>query len=322
MRRFLEDLAIVQNTDRTMRLLRGVGAPAAERITDEPQGLSEGVGRCFFVDSGSSLAASSNTGLEPRLPLATLAQALSAAEANRGDVIYLAAGHAENVAAAYNITKAGVSIVGLGRGNLRPTFTFTATAANFAISAADVYIHNIACSGGIDEVVSLFVISGARCTLDDVGYIENATYNVRQFVLTTAAADDLKIINCNHVHETVSDATSAIWIELIGADRAKILDSSFFITLPNHASSSTIAVTGTAALNIEVGRVYINQRGGTTQDNIMSFVANTTGFVHDVRAFGDVGTLAASMDLASCGVSEVYVATTVLKNGILEPVVA
>ena len=312
--RFLTDL------DRYGTLLKRLGS---EPSIGYPSGESNAnMPNIFFVDSGNGAAG--NSGRSPDRAISTIDAAIGLCTANRGDVIVVLPGHSESISTAGGIAAdvAGINIIGVGTGSLRPTVLFTGTAATIAVSAANVYINNIACKGGIDEVVSLIVVSAADCTLDNIGYIEDTAYNVRQFVLTTTAADDLVIKNCHHVHATVSAATSCIWVELIGADRAKILDCSFIITLPNHASSSTIAVTGTLATDVQVGRVVICQTGGTTQDNLMSFITNTTGMVHDVRAFGNVGTLAASMDLASCGVSEVYVATTVLKNGILEPVVA
>src|SRR3954463_12035420 len=106
------DLAIAQDIDRTMRFLRRSGLGPVERIVEEPQGLAEGVGRTFFVSSTSSKSASTNTGLEPSAPFSTIAQAVAAASADRGDVIYVMAGHAETVTASLlTINKAGVQII-------------------------------------------------------------------------------------------------------------------------------------------------------------------------------------------------------------------
>ena len=59
------DLSEVQTIDRLMRLIR---KDNVEKLNDEPQGLSEGIGRTFFVSSTSSKAASTNSGLEPSAP--------------------------------------------------------------------------------------------------------------------------------------------------------------------------------------------------------------------------------------------------------------
>ena len=62
-------------------------------------------------------------------PFSTVDYAIGRCTANRGDIIMVMPGHAEDVGSASAITSdiAGVAIVGLGTGAKRPTFTFTAT---------------------------------------------------------------------------------------------------------------------------------------------------------------------------------------------------
>ena len=50
-------------------------------------------------------------------------------------------------------SKAGVSVVGIGRGSDRPTFTFTATAGSFEIDSANTLIENVLFTAGISAVV-------------------------------------------------------------------------------------------------------------------------------------------------------------------------
>jgi L-asparaginase/Glu-tRNA(Gln) amidotransferase subunit D len=66
----------------------------------------------------------------PKQPAATLDGAIGKTTANNGDLILVHPGHSETLSAAAAITcdVAGVTIVGLGTGNNRPTFTLdTAT---------------------------------------------------------------------------------------------------------------------------------------------------------------------------------------------------
>src|ERR1700730_8504833 len=58
-------------------------------------------------------------------PFATLAYALSQGGLAAGDIVVVAEGHVENVAAAAGIlaSVAGVQVVGLGSGTKAPTFT-------------------------------------------------------------------------------------------------------------------------------------------------------------------------------------------------------
>lgn len=66
---------------------------------------------------------------DPTFPLASVfgtSGALSFCQANSGDIIVVAPGHTENLATGAAITiPAGVTIIGGGYGNARPTFTYT-----------------------------------------------------------------------------------------------------------------------------------------------------------------------------------------------------
>src|SRR4051812_2686908 len=89
-------------------------------------------GTAYFVCNLTNKNGSDgNSGLTPAQPLATVAKALTLVTANNDDVIYVMQGHAENIASASAIacSVAGVSIVGLGNGNLRPTFTWKTIAS-------------------------------------------------------------------------------------------------------------------------------------------------------------------------------------------------
>ena len=271
-----------------------------------------------YVDSNAS---SGGNGLSWDGAHLTLQAAITASKAD--DIIFVAPTHAENVAtaAAITVSVAGLSIVGLGNKNRRPTFTWSGTAGTISVTAADVLISNIVCTCSVDEVVSMWNVTGKRVTLDRVDYVETSGSQAIQFLLTTAAADDFTLQNCDHRALNVA-GSAQLWIELIGTDFARIIDNYFSLVLSNNATSTAINVTTTAAIQVLIARNYICQTGGTTQDNFISLVASTTGLVADNRIGGDVGTLAASVDLASAYGSENYIATTVNKSGILDPVVA
>ena len=271
-----------------------------------------------FVDSNAS---SGGNGLSWDGAHTTLAAAITACATD--DVIFVAPAHAENVATAAAITvdKAGISIIGLGNKNRRPTFTWSGTAGTISVTAADVLISNIVCTASVDEVVSMWSISGKRVTLDRVDYVETSGSTTIQFLVTTAAADDFTLQNCDH--RVLNAAASAqLWINIVGSDFSRIIDNVFSLVLSNDATSTAINYSTTASIQVLIARNYICQTGGTTQDNFISLVTATTGLAADNRIGGDVGTLAASVDLASVYGSENFVATTVNKSGILDPVVA
>lgn len=281
--------------------------------------MAQQFGNDWYVNSAAS---SGGDGASPSSAKTTLAAALAIAQS--GDRIFIAPGHTETIATAGGITvsQSGLTIVGLGVAGTRPTFTWSATGSTFLVSGASNIISNIRCTCSADEVASLFSITGARNTLNAVDYFETASMTPINFLTTTTGGVDLQLSNMRHYQATASGAANASWIILTGADRFRMLDCVFFITLPNGATSSILNSTGTASVNIQVSRCVLTQLGGTTQDNIISLMAGCTGQLTEVYCSGDVGTLAASIDLASAFANQVYSGTTVNKNGILDPVVA
>ena len=97
-------------------------------------------GTYFFVSSGTG--SNSHSGKNPAEALATIDYAIGKCTDSKGDVIVVMPGHAETISAAGGITAdvAGITIIGLGNGGLRPIITFSGTASTFVISAANVTV--------------------------------------------------------------------------------------------------------------------------------------------------------------------------------------
>src|SRR5258705_1677161 len=109
---------------------------ALNALSAYPEGFGGGVsvrglplitsfaGNVYWVSSSSG--SDGGKGTRER-PFATLAYAISRCTANQGDVIFVAPGHTETItsATALPFNVAGVTIVGVGAGATRPTFTFT-----------------------------------------------------------------------------------------------------------------------------------------------------------------------------------------------------
>lgn len=277
-------------------------------------------GNIFFVDSTHAAAANAaGGGQSPDTPLATLAYAIGLCTAAKGDVIYVMPGHAETIAAAAGIacSISGVSIIGLGIGANRPTFTFSAVGSTWTITAANVLIRNIVVTATAATTL-LFSSSAAGLTLDGVDYVEGSGVPL-QFLLTTAASDQLAVKNCFHVAVTAG-ASAQIWIQLVGPDDSRILDNTFVLALNNASGSYTIRAS-TAAVRAIILRNVILQTGGTTQTAAISLVAASTGFVGDNRVGANVTNIAGTVALASAYGANNYVTRTVNKSGILDPVV-
>ena len=132
-------------------------------------------------------------------PFATIAQGLSFAVANRGDIVLVMPGYTENVTAADGLAfnKAGTAVVGLGRGSLKPTITVdTVTGADVNLSADDVLIHNLRFVSDLANVVHCLQVTGADCTVDSCEFgTNNATDSFLTSVITTTAAFGFRFTN-------------------------------------------------------------------------------------------------------------------------------
>lgn len=158
-------------------------------------------GSVFWVHSGTGSDQASR-GKEPERPLASIDYAVGLCTADKGDVIVVMPGHAENVIEAAGIVLdiAGVKIVGLGSGSLRPTLTFkTAITADMDIDAANITIENILFVNGIDNLTAPIDVNAADFTMINCETRDNnASYHCDDFIVSCDAADRMKILNWTH----------------------------------------------------------------------------------------------------------------------------
>lgn len=277
-------------------------------------------GKVFYVHSGTG-ADTSARGLDKSAPFATLAFALTKCTASKGDVIYLMPGHAESLgaAAAIAVATAGVSIIGLGNGANRPTFTWHTTDATWTVTADNVLIQNIRTTVDLDEVVSMFSVTGANVTFDAVDFFETASAQAIQFMLTTAAADYLTIKNCRHIQLTAA-ASAQKWIQLVGTDASRIVDNSFQI-VANASTSSHLISGSTAVVYCEIARNLIEFIGATITI-VINLVTGSTGMISDNRiASGTSVATAAAITGDGCFMFDNKWADTAAASGLLAPVV-
>lgn len=152
-------------------------------------------GNEWFVDSvGGS---SSNDGRSWGTAKATYAQAEALAAA--GDIIYIADNHAEAIASAGAITVglAGLTIICLGNGTAKPTFTLgTATTATFKINAANVTLRNARFVCNIDSLVKFIDVNANGFTIEDCDFVTSSTKEALSFINIATTKDYLTIRRC------------------------------------------------------------------------------------------------------------------------------
>lgn len=234
-------------------------------------------GKVFFVNNSSAIAdngiggSDSNPGSYQK-PFSTIDYAIGRCTANRGDIIFVMPGHAETISAAAGIALdvAGVAIIGLGNGSLRPTLNFTATAATFTMSAANCSIKNLLLTGGIDAVVSMVVVSAADCAIEQCE-LRDVTGQMTAGILTTAAANRLKILD--HIHDGDTAAGSAAAIALVGGDRIEITVS----YMKGNFSVGGIDVRTTATTNLSVHDVDLFRTHNAADIFLVDTITGSTG---------------------------------------------
>ena len=173
-----------------------------ENITRLPNGLSSmgspvtggayvTTGSVFFVDSLTGL--DSNSGQDPDHAFATLDHAVGHCTSGVGDTIFVMPNHAENVTSDADVALdvSGISVIGLGRGETRPTFTFTQTASQFELDAHSIYIENLLFKSGIDAVVNPIIITAPNCTIVNCEYKDSAASNFEatDIIVMTSSGD-------------------------------------------------------------------------------------------------------------------------------------
>lgn len=247
-------------------------------------------GTYFFVQSTTGSAAGS--GLSPSEPFATVQQAIDKTTANAGDVIILMPRHAETVTAtSIAMNKAGVTVVGLGNGLSRPTFTFGAAAATITVSAADCVWANTICIANFLSVASAFTLSTAKdFRLDGNSFIDNSSIlDFLSIVVTNAtdnAADGLTVTN--NYYLSLPTTANAFVSVLAALARLTIADNHVDKAATNNAGQfltmSSKVVTGAqilrnraiiiGATNATVGIFITGSATTCTGDVALNFVSS------------------------------------------------
>lgn len=216
----------------------------------------------LYVHSGTG--DSGFLGETPDAPCATLDQAVNNATASTNAIIVVMPGHAETIsgAAGAAIDKIGLTIVCLGEGARKPTFSFSATDSTITMSAASCQILGYPIFiATIDSVVSGLVISAANCRADIEFRDTSASVEFVRGVLTTAAADHLVL---NVIHKGFAGGNAGVnVVRLVGSDNVKVNIDAYGIF-----STAAVEFLTTACLNVEVtGSVY--NIGSTDQSKLV-----------------------------------------------------
>lgn len=243
-------------------------------------------GNIFYVDSVTG--ASTNDGKTPATPVAALSTAIGLCTASKGDIVFVMPGHAESISSstALTLNKAGVSIIGLGVGATRPTFTIdTANTATINVTATSIAFINCRVIANFLSIAAAFTLTtAARFILRDC-YIADTSgvLNLLNVIKSTGAAntvDGLTAINntwaglgttsVNSFILSANDIDSAAWLNNV-VILARTATAAVFATisagvLTNLTCMDNVAISKQTA---DTGGGFINV-GGTTSSGIVA----------------------------------------------------
>ncbi len=158
-------------------------------------------GNVWFVKSSIGTNAS-GYGKNPDAPFAGIDYAVGQCTANNGDVIIVLPGHNEGItaAAAIDLDVAGITVLGIGTGSLKPTIDFDHADASVAIGADNVTVKNIRFRTSANAVVvGLDIEDGAdyaRVIDCEFGFAETATDEFAISIRTNDATNYPLIEGC------------------------------------------------------------------------------------------------------------------------------
>lgn len=237
-------------------------------------------GEIFFVGSSVSGAAdSAGAGRNPDYPFATLDYAVGQCTAAAGDVIYILPGHSETyTTTGTKLTAdiAGISIIGLGNGADRPTFTYSHADATWSVTAAGVTMKNLLFVTGVDSVVTFMTVAVADFSLLDCEIRDTTDVEALNGITTTAAADRLLIDGLFYNGYTGGDAC-ARGLNIVGCNVGVIRNCRF----QGLASTAFVNFLTTASTKMVIeGCTFLNTGTALTK-NIVATIGGCTWEARD-----------------------------------------
>jgi len=240
-------------------------------------------GDIWFVDSGHAAASDAVThGSSPDYPFATVDYAIGQATASKGDVIYVMPGHAETASTdveLFDLDQAAISVIGLGDGDLRPTFTITHADATVVLGAAGCRISNLRFIGGVADLVTILSIeaAGAGSVVDNCYFGASTGKEALIAVLVTADADGL-VIEGNTFTTAFTGDNATECIEFLGGSDHTIIRDNIMIgdwdeggcILASAAASHNIVILDNFMVNSDAAGNGLCYTGSGTSTGIIA----------------------------------------------------
>lgn len=237
----------------------------------------------WFVDSTVGTDAS-GFGYNPDAPFDSIDYAVG--KAAKGDKIYVAPWHVENLATAtaINADVDGVTIEGVCMGSLMPTLSMTAAAGSITVAGANVTLRNLKLVANFATGVTTALTIAATatgCTLD--GIVCRDTTTDKEFLIhvsVAAAVADLVIKNCSFVGLAGTMSNSILFAgastDVVIEDNYIFVDSSDDVIDHLAGASVNLVVRRNVIANADTGAAgyclrYKSDGTGVAYHNLMSY---------------------------------------------------
>ncbi len=237
---------------------------------------------------------------------ATIDAAIGLCTANAGDIIYVLPGHTEAVTAtSINCDIAGVSIIGLGSGSLKPTLTFGATDSAINITAANCTWQNFRLTAGVGDVVTAFLHATAAQNTQylNLEFYATSTFNfINGFTLGAANISDGCKWEGNYLR-TEDAGQLALCITAAAQN-----DLKFYNNYVRHAAAAAGLLTAGSAnlLGLDIRRNFVQT--GQTDGAVGVVVITTSTASSGCIVDNDMKTADAAANVAIPIASKVYAA--------------
>lgn len=220
-------------------------------------------GKVFWVSNASTVLQGQRGGSDGNKgtydsPFGTLDYAVGQCTASRGDVIFVKPGHAETIssATALALDVAGIAIIGLGTGSLRPTFTLdTATTATIGVSAANIAVKNCIFTANFADIVSVFTTTTAKYFTLEGCYIKATATNMNFLNVidtnaTTADTDGLAVLGNKWIEP---DLATLSMVNMDGTNADVRIEENFVSLGVNNNKAALLTIaTGKICTNMQM----------------------------------------------------------------------
>lgn len=224
---------------------------------------------------------------------ATIQAGVDACTADALDIVYVLPGYAETITSQIDMDTAGVRLVGLGSGSLRPTVTLNGTIDGFDVSAANVTIENIGFAVVTTDLATAFInVDAANCTLKNIyGLTDTTDVAVVDAITVTANADDLIIDGVEFWNMGLEEVNSFLSLEG-AASRVTVKNFFAFGNVDTAGIIDAAKIDYLRMENIEVAVI------GTAKPAI-TLDSNPEGYARNVFACGTHTTLATNCNMGN-----------------------